>query len=171
MMHIESIQRQFCIQYLPVDSQSADLEGFADLIEWWRSLFVGGMPPKFSDIRFTDLAGWHSRLTVCRVLDGAKDLEVRIAGENVRALYKNKIGSGALLSELLGVCPKVQQSHVQTLVKPPKIALIESLFHLGYGENIAVKTLDLPFGPTDGKDAHLLSLYEFDESLVFRAGV
>lgn len=162
------MSRTFAIDYFPVDAPLPELGLLEPYLNWWREFVRNAPKPTRHDLNFRDFRGWHSHLTLCAAVDDDSDLELRIIGEEVKALYAGPpdrkrvdLDRGMRLGKIIEVSAERQRNHIRKIVRTPAISLTQGLLKLGSGREIDVFCLDFPLAPVPGETAFVLSVYDF----------
>lgn len=163
------MQKTFAFAYYPAFEDLPPLERLTPSFDWWRAILARGGPPTRKSIDFPDLKGWHSRLTLCRILPDRSDMVVHIVGEEVKDLYNGfgvrggvSIERGTRMRALIEVSETAQREHIGKILEGPAISVTHGRLRLVNGRDMEVYAIDFPLAALSGEDPYVLTLYQFD---------
>lgn len=147
------------INYYSPEDEIPHIKDFDLMLAWWQRLRGDGFLPRKSDIKFKDMAGWHSRLILSKVDHDGYDLEFRIIGEEVHGYYGPNVFAGRRYSEIPGVSVDVRFNHMKKCIKESAVSHYYGPLQISKREHIIISAVGLPFADDGGKLSHILSLY------------
>ncbi|GAB4577120.1 MAG: hypothetical protein Tsb008_22640 [Rhodothalassiaceae bacterium] len=163
------MQKTFAFAYYPAFDALPPNTRLQPYFDWWRSIVAREGRPSRKSVGFADLRGWHSRLTLCRVLADRSDMVVHIVGEEVKDLYNSHgAGGGVLIARgthmraLIEVTKEAQRRHLAQILDGPSIAITRGRLRLINGRNMDVFAIDFPLAPLGNEEPYILTLYDFD---------
>lgn len=165
------LEERFSAVYFASDDPFDAHERFNEPVAWWQARAQANTVPPFEALQFRDLRGWHSRLSIARIVGNGRDLEARIVGEDVRILFSDALRPGVRFRTVIDVPEAAQARHVGHFLSPPHIALGGGRLLLEGGHMISLMSLDLPLPAKSGGDHHVLTLYDFELPAAFKVGL